>query len=122
MMFNTFSVWVNRPPRGFRFILQEGIQTLSHLLLLCLLLLGFGGLVFKTLRSGGWLHALLGNLWDHRAAATAFAVLAGTTVAMGAKRYFDNVSPIGKRADFLVYSCLALGLYFAFKLIVTGTL
>lgn len=122
MMFDTFSVWINRPTRGIRFFLHEGIQTLSHLLLLCLLLLGFGGMVFKTLGSGGWLHALLGNLWDHRAAAAALAVLAGAAVAMGAKRYFDNVSLIGKRAEFLVYGCLALGLYFAFKLIVTGTL
>jgi hypothetical protein len=49
-------------------------------------------------------------------------VLAAIVAAAGAKRYFDNVAKLGKRGDMLVYGCLALGLFFAFKLAVIGTL
>ena len=50
------------------------------------------------------------------------ALLAAAGVATAAKRYFDNGAMFGKRGDILVYGCLALGLFFAFKLVVTGTL
>ena len=122
MMFDPISELTDRPARGVLLILQEGIQTLFHLLLFSLLLLGFGGLIYKALRSGGWIQSILGSFWAQRPAMAIVALLAAAAVAAGAKRYFDNVSMFGKRGDVLVYGCLALGLFFAFKLVVTGTL
>jgi hypothetical protein len=122
MMYDPLSQLTNRPARGVLNILQEGIQTLFHLLLFSLLLLGFGGLIYKALRSGGWIESLLGSFWAQHPAMTIATLLGAMGVAILAKRYFDNVSMFGKRGDVLVYGCLALGLFFAFKLVVTGTL
>ncbi len=122
MMFDPLSDLTDRPARGVLHLLQEGIQTLFHLLLFSLLLLGFGGLIYKALRSGGWIESVLGSVWAQHPAMALVVLLATAAVAAGAKRYFDNISMLGKRGDILVYGCLALGLFFAFKLIVTGTL
>ena len=122
MMFDPLSDLTARPVRGLVNIVQEGVQTLFHLLLFSLLLLGFGGLVYKALRSGGWVETLLGSVWNqHPAMAIVALVGALGTVAAG-RRYFNNSSMFGKRGDILVYGCLALGLFFAFKLVVTGAL
>jgi hypothetical protein len=122
MIFDPLSDLSTRPVRGIVTILQEGIQTLFHLLLFSLLLLGFGGLIYKALRSGGWIESLLGTFWAQHPAMAIMALLAALATAAVAKRYFDNTAAFGKRGDVLVYGCLALGLFFAFKLIVTGTL
>jgi Na+/H+ antiporter NhaC len=122
MMFDPFSDLTDRPARGVLHLLQEGIQTLFHLLLFSLLLLGFGGLIYKALRSGGWIQSILESFWAQHPATAIVALLAAAAVAAVAKRYFDNGSMFGKRGDVLVCGCLALGLFFAFKLVVTGTL
>ena len=122
MLFDPLSDLTDRPARGVLSILQEGVQTLFHLLLFSLLLLGFGGLIYKALRSGGWIETLLGSFWAQHPVAAIVALLAAAGVAALVKSYFDRVSMFGKRGDVLVYGCLALGLFFAFKLVVTGTL
>jgi len=55
MMFDPSSDLTGRPAKGLYTVVQEGLQTLFHLLLFSLLLLGFGGLIYKALRSGGWI-------------------------------------------------------------------
>ena len=122
MLFDPLSSLSDRPARGVLHILQEGIQTLFHLLLFSLLLLGLGGLIYKALRSGGWIESILGSFWAQHPAMAIVAMLAAVGIAVCAKRYFDNATMFGKRGDVLVYGCLALGLFFAFKLVVTGTL
>jgi len=122
MMFDSLSDLTSRPARGAVQILQEGIQTLFHLLLFSLLLLGFGGLIYKALRNGGWVESLLSNFWALHPALAITALLATVGVAAGVGRYFDRRTMFGKRGDVLVYGCLALGLFFAFKLVVTGSL
>lgn len=122
MLFDTPSNLTDRPVRGIVLILQEGIQTLSHLLLFSLLLLGFGGMIYKALRSGGWIETLLGSFWAAHPAWAIAALLAALAAVAAAKRYFDNATMFGKRGDILVYGFLALGLFFAFKLVVTGAL
>jgi hypothetical protein len=122
MIFDPLSDLTTRPVRGVLSVLQEGVQTLFHLLLFSLLLLGFGGLIYKALRSGGWIETLLGNVWNQHPAMAIAALVSAVGVVAAGRRYFDNTSKFGKRGDVLVYGCLALGLFFAFKLIVTGAL
>ena len=122
MMFDPLSDLNSRPVRGVLQLLQEGFQTLFHLLLLSLLLLGFGGLAYKALRSGGWVEFMLGSFWAQHPAMAVAGLLAIIGVTAGVKRYFDNGSMFGRRGDLPVYGCLALGLFFAFKLVITGTL
>src|SRR6478752_2313778 len=97
MLFDPLSDLTNRPLRGSLSILQEGFQTLFHLLLFSLLLLGFGGLIYKALRSGGWIESLLGSFWAQHPAMAIVTLLAAIGVAAAAKRYFDNAQMFGKR-------------------------
>jgi len=121
-MLDPLSNLTARPAKGLYSLMQEGLQTLFHLLLFSLLLLGFGGLIYKALRSGGWIDTLLANVWAQHPAMT-FALLLGIIGGIaGARRFFNNGAVWGKRGDLLVYGCLALGLFFAFKLLVTGSL
>ena len=122
MIFDPLYDLTARPFRGVLQLLQEGIQTLFQLLLFCLLVLGFGGLIYKAVRSGGWIQSIVEGFWAQPPATAVVALLSAVGLAAGAKRYFDNTSMLGKRGDVLVYGCLALGLFFAFKLVVTGGL
>lgn len=121
MMLDPLSDLTARPVRSILQILQEGVQTLFHLLLFSLLVLGFGGLLYKALRSEGWLESVLGRIWDQHPTATIVTLLAALAGATWGTRLFERLPLYGKRGDMLVYCCLALGLFFAFKLVVTGS-
>ena len=121
-MLDPLSDLTARPAKGLYTLMQEGLQTLFHLLLFSLLLLGFGGLIYKALRSGGWIDTLLANVWAQHPAMTMALLLGIIGCVAGARRFFNNGAVWGKRGDLLVYGCLALGLFFAFKLLVTGSL
>ncbi|MCW5626899.1 MAG: hypothetical protein KIT73_19430, partial [Burkholderiales bacterium] len=97
---------------------RAAVQALS----LLLLLLGVGGLVYKALRPGGWISHWLSGFWHVHpgyAALTAIALAAG---GYGLKRWLDESSPAGTRGDVLLYAALALGLFFAFELLVNGSI
>ena len=122
MMLDPLSDLTTRPVRSILQILQEGVQTLFHLLLFSLLVLGFGGLLYKALRSGGWVESVLGRIWEQHPMAAVATLLAGLAGATWGTRLFNRLPLYGKRGDMLVYCCLALGLFFAFKFMVTGSL
>lgn len=122
MLFDSFSDLTARPGRTLIEVAQEGVQTLFHLLLFCLLLLGFGGLIYKALRTGGWIEGIFGQLWDQHPMALALVALASMISAAWGSRFLEKVPMFGKRGDLLVYGWLALGVFFAFKLTVTGSL
>lgn len=122
MMFDSLPSLTERPVKSALHVLQEGVQTLFQLLLFSLLVLGFGGLVYKALRTGGWIESFLDRIWDQHPAMAIVTVLAIPVIASWTKRCFDHLPLFGKRGDVLVYCCLALGVFFAFKLAVTGTL
>ena len=121
MMLDPLSDLTARPVRSLLTILQEGVQTLFHLLLFSLLVLGFGGLLYKALSSEGWVASVLGRIWDQHPTAAVVTLLATLAGATWGTRLFEQLPLYGKRGDMLVYCCLALGLFFAFKLVVTGS-
>ena len=121
MMLDPLSDLTARPVRSLLQILQEGVQTLFHLLLFSLLVLGFGGLLYKVLGSEGWVASVLGRIWDQHPTAAIVTLLATLAGATWGTRLFERLPLYGKRGDMLVYCCLALGLFFAFKLVVTGS-
>ncbi len=121
-MLDPLSNLTARPVRSVVQILQEGVQTLFHLLLFSLLVLGFGGVLYKALSTGGWVESVLGRIWDQNPTVAIVMLLAALAGAIWGTRLFDRLPLFGKRGDMLVYCCLALGLFFAFKLAVTGSL
>lgn len=122
MMLDPISNLSARPVRSILQLLQEGVQTVFHLLLFSLLVLGFGGLLYKGLRAGGWVESVLGGIWDQHPTVAIVALLMALAGATWGTRLVDRLPLFGKRGDILVYCCLALGLFFAFKLAVTGSL
>jgi hypothetical protein len=122
MLLDPMSNLTARPGRSVLQLVQEGIQTLFHLLLFSLLVLGFGGLIYKALRPEGWFAHLLGKIWMEHPVMAILAGLALLGSAVWGTHWFERLSLFGKRGDLLVYACLALGLFFAFKLLVTGSL
>ncbi len=122
MLLDPISNLTARPGRTVLQLIQEGIQTLFHLMLFSLLVLGFGGLVYKALRPEGWMTGLAGQIWGQHPVAAILLSIAAVCGAMWATRFFESLPLFGKRGDLLVYCCLALGLFFAFKLVVTGSL
>lgn len=122
MLLDPMSNLTARPGRTVLQLIQEGLQTLFHLMLFSLLVLGFGGLVYKALRPEGWMTGVVGQVWGQHPVAAILLGIAAVCGAMWATRFFERLPLFGKRGDMLVYCCLALGLFFAFKLVVTGTL
>lgn len=121
MMLDPLSDLTARPVRSLLQILQEGVQTLFHLLLFSLLVLGFGGLLYKALSSDGWVVGVLGQIWNQYPTAAIVTLVVTVAGASWGTRLFERLPLYGKRGDMLVYCCLALGLFFAFKLVVTGS-
>jgi hypothetical protein len=121
-MFDPFSELTTRPVRSAAAIVQEGLQTLFQLMLLCLLVLGLGGLVYKAVGPGGWLESALTHIWKSDPVYALLGVLALVIAGGGVRRGVDRLPLFGKGGDWLVYGCLALGGFFALRLIATGSL
>ena len=122
MLLDPMSELTARPGRTVLQILQEGVQTLFHLMLFSLLALGFGGLIYKAVRPEGWITTSVAQFWSQHPLATIMGCALALASAFWGTRFFERLPLFGKRGDMLVYCCLALGLFFAFKLIVTGSL
>jgi hypothetical protein len=121
-MFDPLSHLTDRPVRSLIGIFQEGIQTLFQLLLLCLLILGLGGLVYKAVGPEGWLESTLGRVWE---AHPTYAILGALALLIGGawlQRRLEQLPLFGRGGDWLVYGCLAFGLFFAVRLIATGAI
>ncbi|HWQ38625.1 MAG TPA: hypothetical protein VNM24_08460 [Burkholderiales bacterium] len=121
-MLDPLSHLTDRPVRSLLNVLQEGVQTLFLLLLVCLLALGLGGLVYKAVGPEGWLEATLGRIWH---AEPVYAIVLATALVLGGvwvRWRIEKLPLFGKGGDWMVYACLALGLFFAVRLAATGTL
>jgi hypothetical protein len=87
-----------------------------------LVVLGVGGLLYKALKPEGWITTALGHLWEKSPGLVWLAGFGIAVITLAFKHYFDRGTQRSSRANLLVYAFLALGLFFFFKLIVTGNL
>lgn len=96
------------------------IADVLSFLLICLVLLGLAGVLYKTLGPEGWVSAVLDQLWNTH---PGFVWLVGFAAASGlaAARWWLNRGS-GQRSEIVAYGFMALGLFFFFKLVVTGSL
>jgi len=90
--------------------------------LICLVLLGLTGVLYKALAPGGWVSALLDHLWS-RNPALVWLIGFGSASALAAAKWWLGRNPgASQRSEVLAYAFMALGLFFFFKLLVTGSL
>jgi hypothetical protein len=100
-------------------LLSGLIEDVGAIALVGLVVLGLGGIVYRLFKPEGWGSSLLGYLWDKSpwlvwlgAFSIAALTLAGRHV-MGTR---------GSGGNLFTYLLLASGVFFLFKLVVTGRL
>jgi hypothetical protein len=112
------SIWYKRGRPRYSGLFEDAVS----IAMLGLVVLGLGGTLYKSLKPGGWLALVLDRLWDQNPLLVWFLGF-GAAVLLALGRWWVSHNPRGGvRGDVLVYTFLALGLFFFFKLIVTGTL
>jgi hypothetical protein len=97
------------------------VEDLAAIALVGLVVLGLGGVIYKLFKPEGLGSSLLGYLWDKSpwlvwlaAFAVAAITLAGRHAAIGTR---------GTRGgNVFTYLLVALGVFFLFKLLITGSL
>ena len=87
-----------------------------------LVLLGITGAIYKALAPGGWLSSVLDRIWSVNPWLV-WLVGFGSAATLASLRWWLEGRPAGQRSgEALVYTFLALGLFYFFKLLVTGSL
>ena len=90
--------------------------------LICLVMLGVAGVLYKALAPGGWLTMALDQIWNKNPWLV-WLIGFGSAASLAAGKWWLDRNPgAGRRSEALVYTLMALGLFFFFKLLVTGSL
>ena len=98
------------------------IADVLSIVLTSLVLLGIAGAIYKALAPGGWLSSMLDRIWSVNPWLV-WLVGFGSAATLASLRWWLEGRPVGRRGgEALVYTFLALGLFFFFKLLVTGSL
>ncbi len=87
-----------------------------------LMLVGVGGFLYKSLRPGGWLSRVAGDLMDASGWMALFGVGVFVGCAMLLREWLGEPGSRGSRGDVLLYTAMGLGVFFTFELLVNGTL
>lgn len=85
-------------------------------------LLGIGAVAYKALRPDGWISNALAALWDKSPGLVWLTGFAVATLTLVAKHHYDRDPRLSARGNLVAYFFIALGLFFFFKLIITGSL
>jgi hypothetical protein len=112
-----------RTSRSLAETLRSGLEDAVAVAVVGLVVMGVGGLVYKLLNPDGWLTDWLGRLWEKSPGLVWLVGFVGAVVVIGGKHVYDRNPPGNTtRGNLLVYAFMALGLFFFFKLVVTGAL
>ena len=112
-----------RTARSLTETLRSGLEDAVAVAVVGLVVMGVGGLVYKLLNPDGWLTDWLGRLWNKSPGLVWLVGFVGAVAIIAAKHFYDRDPPGNRvRGNLLVYAFMALGLFFFFKLVVTGTL
>ncbi|MFA7239695.1 MAG: hypothetical protein WC091_06260 [Sulfuricellaceae bacterium] len=105
--------------------MSKEVKNLLHLLidiaLFCLMFLGVVGTIFKFLNPNGWLQAWVHEIWRFSPG----YILTGAVLALIAllliKRWLGSLNAKTFLGDLIMYAWVALGLYYAVTLALTGS-
>jgi hypothetical protein len=112
-----------RTSKSLSQMLRSGLEDAVAVAVVGLVVLGVGGLVYKLLNPDGWLSEWLGRLWNKSPGLVwAVGFIGAAVVILGKHAYDRNPRGNATRGNLVVYAFLALGLFFFFKLVVTGSL
>jgi hypothetical protein len=111
----------HRPSPAHRAGPSNLLADVGSLVLLALALLGTVGMAYRMLRPGGWAGTALDYLWEKSAG---LVWVAGFGIVIAAALLKNTLFPRHgvSHGDLLLYVGVAVGLFFLFKLIATGSL
>jgi hypothetical protein len=97
------------------------IEDVAAIALVGLIVLGIGGIIYRLFKPEGWGSSLLGYLWDK---SPGLVWLAGFSVAAItlAGRHAVRARAREGSGNFLTYLLVAIGVFFLFRLLITGSL
>ena len=87
-----------------------------------LTLLGVAGVVYKSLKPGGWISTGLDSLWHKSPWLVWLAGFGLAVVVIAVKHHLDRTPSRTAGGNLLTYAFVGLGMFFFFKLIITGSL
>jgi hypothetical protein len=109
-----------RPARNFQHVPQDAFSSLISMALSLLCLLGIGGVLFNLLSPGGLLEPMIEAAWQMH---PGVAVLTITGLVLGAKTAKSTLESYDRsNTDSFWYLFQGLGVFFAYRLLTTGTL
>lgn len=97
------------------------LQLLVDFIFFCLMILGVGGVMFKVLMPDGWFSVVMKEIWQLEPGFMLVIPIFALIAFILAKRWLGGFNAKATLGDLIMYAWMALGLYFAFKLLVTGS-
>ena len=85
-------------------------------------LVGIGGVAYKAFSPEGWVTTAIARLWDQSPALVWLAAFVVGIITLTIKHRYDRDPRLGGRGNAVAYTFIALGLFFFFKLVITGQL
>jgi len=101
-------------------------KSLLHLIidfaLFCLMLIGVGGTVVKVLMPDGWLKSWMHEIWLLGVGRTLVLAVVAAIAFILARRFLNAFDAKAGFGNLIMYTWIALGLYFAFSFVTGGSL
>lgn len=98
------------------------LQLILDLVLFAFMLLGVGGVVFKFIMPEGWMAEGWDLIWKKNPGYAFFFFLAAVIAFVLGKSWLDNLNLQARPGNFIAYVWALLGMYFAVKLGIYGSL
>jgi len=96
------------------------LRDMGYFGILCLMVLGVGGLIYHAVGKEGWIDRLLGGLFHH-GIGTAVGLVIGTSAILWVGRRWMLATQSNQLFnDFLMYGMVALGLFFVGRYAMLG--
>jgi hypothetical protein len=97
------------------------LRDIGYFVILCLMVVGVGGVIYHAIGRDGWIEKLLGDVLS-RGISTALVVLAGLVYAGWLiRRWLIATQRHALFNDFIMYGMVALGLVFIGRWLMGGT-
>jgi hypothetical protein len=97
------------------------IEDIAAVALVGLVVLGIGGIFYRLFKPEGWGSSLLGYLWDKSPGLVWLAGFSLAAVTLAGRHAVRTRAREGS-GNFLTYALVILGLFFLFRLLLTGSL
>ncbi len=98
------------------------LRDIGYFVVLCLMILGVGGVMYHAIGEDGWIERFFGGVLD-QGVGTILAVLVGLVLAGWLiRRWLIASQRHALFNDFLMYGMVALGVLFVGRLLMNGSL